>query len=84
MLGMTYQLQDHLIDYQGHRARIEVVFDVSEHISRENELQTVLETQRELAAAIQIINGKGTIEDRLNGALKNAGNTFRQTVPISF
>ncbi|MCI1723212.1 MAG: ATP-binding protein [Lachnospiraceae bacterium] len=77
MLGMTYQLQDHLIDYQGHRARIEVVFDVSEHIFRENELQTVLETQRELAAAIQIINGKGTIEDRLNGALKNAGEYFQ-------
>jgi len=76
-LDRTYQLQDKLIDYYGHRARIEVAFDVSDHISREHELQTVLDTQRELATAIQIINGIGTIDERLNGVLKNSGEYFR-------
>lgn len=76
MLGMTCQMQDNLIDYNGHRAKIEVVFDISEHIFRENELQTVLQTQRELVSAIQMINGTGTIEERLNGALKNSGEYF--------
>jgi signal transduction histidine kinase/PAS domain-containing protein len=77
MLGMTYQLQDNLIDYHGHQARIEVVFDVSDHISKEKKLQTLLETQRKLAAVIQTVNGKGTIEDRLNEALKISGEYFR-------
>ena len=77
MLGKTYQLQDNLIDYHGHRARIEVAFDVSDHISKENELRTVLDNQRELAASIQIINGTGTIDERLNGALKNGGEYFQ-------
>jgi len=77
MLGRTYQLQDKKIDYQGHRARLEVAFDVSDHVSKEYELQTVLNTQRELAAAIQIINGTGTIDERLNGALENGGEYFQ-------
>jgi signal transduction histidine kinase/CheY-like chemotaxis protein len=77
MLGRTYQMQDKQIDYQGHRARLEVAFDVSDHISREYELQTVQNTQRELAAAIQILNGAGTIDERLNGALENGGEYFQ-------
>jgi len=76
-LGLTYQLHDNQIDYHGHRARIEIIFDVSDHVSREQELQNILETQRELAAAIQIINGSGTIDERLMGALENGGAHFQ-------
>jgi hypothetical protein len=83
MLGKTYQLQDNLIDYHGHHARIEIAFDVSDHIFKENELETVLDTQRELASAIQIINGTGTIDERLNEALeKMLRSIFRPTVHI--
>ena len=77
MLGKTYQLQDNLIDYHGHHARIEIAFDVSDHIFKENELETVLDTQRELASAIQIINGTGTIDERLNEVLKNVAEYFQ-------
>ena len=75
--GMTYQLQDNLIDYQGHRARIEVVFGVSDHTLMKNELQTVFTTQRELVTAMQLINGTGTIEERLNAVMKNSGEYFQ-------
>lgn len=77
MLGVTFQLQDNFIDYHGHRARFEVVFDISDHISRENELQTVLETQRKLVAIIQTMNGTGTIEERLKRTLKISGEYFQ-------
>ena len=76
-LDCMFQLQDNLIDYQGRHARIEVAFDVSDHVSRERDLSTVLETQRELAKAIQIINGPGAIGERLNGALENGGEHFQ-------
>ena len=76
LVDRTYQLQDHLIDYNGHCAKIEIAFDVTDHVSREHELQTILDTQRELSTAIQIINGTGTIDERLNDALKNSGDYF--------
>jgi signal transduction histidine kinase/ActR/RegA family two-component response regulator len=77
MLGRTFQLQDNLIDYKGHHARVEVVFDVSDHIVKERELQTVLNTQRELTSIVQVINGMGTIDERLNAVLKKGGEYFQ-------
>jgi signal transduction histidine kinase len=69
MLGRTYQLQDNLIDYRGHRARIELVFDVSVHVNKEQELQTVLDAERQLVRAIQTVSGAGEIDERLNAGL---------------
>ena len=77
MLGRTYQLQDNLIDYRGRRARVEVVFDVSAHVDRENELRTVLETERQLTYAIQTVSGAGTIDERLNAVLRICGEYFQ-------
>jgi hypothetical protein len=77
MLGRTYQLQDNLIEFHGRQARIEVAFDVSDHISKENELKIVLDAQSELASVIQIINRNGNIEELLNEALKNSGEYFQ-------
>jgi len=76
MLGGTYQLQDNLIDYRGHRARIELVFDVSSHVNRETELRTVLDAERQLVRAIQTVSGAGTIDERLNAGLKICGEYF--------
>lgn len=77
MLGSTYQLQDNLIDYRGHRARIELVFDISSHINKETELQTVLDAEQQLVRAIQTVSGTGTIDERLNTGLKMCGEYFK-------
>lgn len=77
LLGRTYQLQDNLIDYRGHRARIELVFDVSSHVNKEAELQMVLDAERQLVGAIQTVSGTGGIDERLNAGLKLCGEYFQ-------
>jgi len=76
-LGKSYQLQDKLMRYRGHNARMEIVFDVSDRVDRENKLETVLETERQLVRAIQTVSGAGTIDDRVNAALKICGEYFQ-------
>ena len=76
MLGRTYQLQDNLIDYCGRRARIELVFDVTPHVTKEAELQTVLDAEQQLVRAIQTVSGAGTIDERLNAGIKICGEYF--------
>ena len=84
MLGRTFQLQDNLIDYNGHRARVEVVFDVSDHIVKERELQTVLDTQRELDVYCSGYKWHGTIDERLNAVLKKRRRIFSGRQGIYF
>ena len=69
-LGGAYQLQDKLISWQGHNARLEIVFDVSSRVERVNELQTVLETERQLVRAIHVANvAAGVVVGKLGTAV---------------
>ncbi len=76
-LGTYFQLQDKLIDYRGHRARIAIAIDISEHESRQQELKNALSEQKMLTECVRTLNGNGDIDGRINGMLADMCSYYR-------
>jgi Osmosensitive K+ channel histidine kinase len=75
-VGRTYQLQDKLIDYDGHHARMEIAIDVSRRIDENMKLKTVLETEKLLTRMIQTLNRHEPMDQRLDAMIREIGEYF--------